>query len=161
VVLWDVADIVSYMNSSRFDPRAEVVLEEELPASVDAAPAAASSAEIKRYVFDQVEIAAEMSASGWVVLSDAFFPGWEATVDGVTTKILRADCALRAVAVPQGSHRVVFRYRPRSVVYGRITCAIGLLAVAAGLVSLRIRRGRSKTRPTGGKPDHTPPSTGV
>lgn len=137
VLLKDSAEIIAYMNSERFDPRREVVLEEEQPAAfvADAAGAAAPSrVTVTRYAFDTVEIAAEMSAPGWVVLSDNFFPGWEATVDGKPARILRANCSLRAVAVSGGSHQLVFNYRPRAITNGRMISAVGLLFITAGIV---------------------------
>lgn len=140
VTLRETTEILSYMNSTRFDPRNEVILEEEQSAAMVTAAAGApapSSAAVSRYSFDTVEIAAEMSAPGWVVLSDSFYPGWEVTTDGKPAEILRADCALRAVAVPGGKHQIVFNYRPRTVIYGRIVCAVGLLSVLAGMIFLR------------------------
>jgi hypothetical protein len=49
---------------------------------------------------------------GYVVVSDSFVPGWTAEVDGQRVDILPVDIAFRAVAVPRGTHSVVFRYRP-------------------------------------------------
>ena len=50
---------------------------------------------------------------GILVLSEAWFPGWVATVDDAPAEILRADYVLRGVALAAGSHRVRFEYRPR------------------------------------------------
>jgi hypothetical protein len=143
VQLRDTAEIIRYMNSGKFDPRAEVILEEppDPAAGAPSAAAAPSRVEIRRYSFDEVEIAAEMSAPGWVVLSDSFFPGWEAAVDGRNTKLLRADGALRAVAVPSGPHAVTFRYRPAAVGRGRLVSLLGFLLAVAGMsYSVRARR---------------------
>jgi len=138
VLLRDTAEIITYMTSQKFDPRREVVLEEEQPAAFVAAAAAGASspsrAEIRNYFHETVEIAAEMSAPGWLVLSDSFFPGWEVEVDGKLARILRADCSLRAVAVPSGTHRVVFTYRPQSIARGRMISAFALLIITAGIM---------------------------
>ncbi|MEE9125585.1 MAG: hypothetical protein V3U11_00445, partial [Planctomycetota bacterium] len=49
---------------------------------------------------------------GYLLLADAYAPGWHAYLDGVSTKVYPADVAMRAVAVPEGVHEVVFRYSP-------------------------------------------------
>jgi len=91
---------------------------------------------------DAVEIEAELSAPGEVVLLDLYDPGWRATVDGRTTPVARANGAFRAVAVPGGRHIVQMRYRPPAAIAGALVSALALTAfvVAAGFCLTR-RRG--------------------
>lgn len=49
---------------------------------------------------------------GFLVVNDCLAPGWTATVDGVSSELLRADYAFRAVPVPAGEHDVLLRYSP-------------------------------------------------
>jgi len=84
---------------------------------------------------DRVELAASLRAPGWVVLSDTFFPGWTATIDGIPTPIHPADLLFRAVPVGPGTHRIVFRYASRAFRLGVILAALGLLA--SGVLLLR------------------------
>ena len=72
-------------------------------------------------------------AAGILVLADLDYPGWKATMDGHPAPILTADGCLRAVALPAGSHRVVFRYRPVSFYAG---AALSLLALGTLLMML-------------------------
>lgn len=44
--------------------------------------------------------------------SDTFYPGWRAFVNGVETKIYRANYTFRAIAVPEGNYHVDFKYEP-------------------------------------------------
>lgn len=71
-------------------------------------------------------------------LSDAYYPGWRASVDGVDTPILRADYAFRAISIPSGSHEVKFYYDPISLKIGFGLTLFGLL------VSFFILRSRAK-----------------
>ncbi len=90
---------------------------------------------LARLVEDAPErVVAEVTASfpGLLVLADLDYPGWVAEEGGRTLPILRADGFFRAVALPAGSHRVVFRYRPTSFYAGAGISVIALL-VALGL----------------------------
>jgi len=100
-------------------------------------PAATGTARILRLDPERIEIDVTASGSGYLVLADTFYPGWQATVDGLSAPIHPADLLLRAVAVPAGDSRVVFAYQPRSFALG--------LAVGGGawllLAGLAVRAG--------------------
>jgi hypothetical protein len=91
-------------------------------------------AEIVGYEAGRVEIRTTSSHPAYLVLSDAFFPGWRASVDGSPVRILRADYAFRAVRVPAGTHEAVFRYAPASFRIGAGLSLLGLLLVGLALV---------------------------
>ncbi|HYN04853.1 MAG TPA: hypothetical protein VE359_20550, partial [Vicinamibacteria bacterium] len=87
-----------------FDPRREIVLPEgpEL-----AAPEGfRGQARVVRETAAGVQLEAELSADGYVVLVDGHDPGWRVRVDGRPAPLLRANVAFRAVAVPAGRHLV-------------------------------------------------------
>lgn len=81
----------------------------------------------------RVVLHAELAADGIVVLNDAWYPGWQAYVDGRETPILPANLMFRAVAVPAGAHEIEFVYRPVSWVAGATVTLLACL-VAAGLL---------------------------
>ncbi len=62
----------------------------------------------------EVDINLTAKKPSLLVLSDSFYPGWEAKIDDVKTEILPANINQRAVIVPEGKHRVVFAYHPFS-----------------------------------------------
>lgn len=109
------------------------------PAGGTAGPAA----RIDRYQAEHVSIRTHDDEPGLLILSDSWFPGWEATVDGERVPVLRVDHALRGVVLPAGEHRVEFRYRPASFRGGALLSVATLVALAgAGLWSVRKKRGR-------------------
>jgi Bacterial membrane protein YfhO len=76
--------------------------------------ASAGQARIVAWQADRVEIETMSEIGGVLVLHDGYYPGWQAQIDGRGTAILRADVLFRAVEVPAGAHRVVFRFVPFS-----------------------------------------------
>jgi Bacterial membrane protein YfhO len=82
---------------------------------------------ITEYSSGHVVIKASTSKSGYLVLSDSFYPGWIASVDGQPAPIDRADYAFRAVMLPQGEHTIVFEFRPFSVMLGAVVSGLSLV----------------------------------
>ena len=92
------------------------------------------------YRASEVELDIDMETPGLVVLSDTFYPGWEAAVDGAPQPIVRANYFARGVFVDRGQHRVVFRYAPDSYRNGW-WISIASLVIAVVLISSPQRRG--------------------
>jgi Bacterial membrane protein YfhO len=119
-----------------FDPRKEVVL--ATAAGVSAVSQPAGHAEIVLLRPDRVEVTAQVTAAGYLVLVDAYDPGWRVSVDGRRQPLLRANIAFRAVALGEGIHDVVFLYRPAAVLWGLALSATAMaLAGGYGLLSRR------------------------
>jgi hypothetical protein len=62
-------------------------------------------------------------AAGTLLLSDTYYPGWKARVDGIRAEIHPFAGAFRAVQVPANAQRVVFTYRPM-LFYGSLAVAL-------------------------------------
>ncbi len=73
-----------------------------------------SNLQVLSYNPNEIRIATQADGQGLLFLSDTYYPGWKAYVDGKETEILRADYAFRAVVVPQGDHKITFIYNPFS-----------------------------------------------
>lgn len=56
--------------------------------------------------------------AGWLVISDVWYPGWLAWVDGAPAQLLQADYLFRVIEIPEGKHRVAVVYRPKSFEFG-------------------------------------------
>ena len=85
----------------------------------------------------RVVVSASTGAPAWLVLTDTWFPGWRARLDGADVAVQRADHAFRAVALPPGRHEVEFAFTPRGL---RPGVAISLAALAIVGVLLLPRR---------------------
>ncbi|MCL4390458.1 MAG: YfhO family protein [Patescibacteria group bacterium] len=128
-VVADPAKIISRLYDKNFDYRHNLILERD-PGVKDLA---SGSAQIVSYQPEQVTINTDSSGPSLLFLSDAYFPGWQATVNGRPTEVLRADYALRAVVVPPGPNTVIFTYDPLSFKVGLIISLFSLLCLG-GLV---------------------------
>jgi hypothetical protein len=118
--------------------RTRVLITERAAASADGrSPGTPANVEmlVNQPTDQEWDIAAPSDA--YLVIADAYYPGWNAYVDGAPEALRRADLALRAVPVPAGRHRVSVRYEPRSV---QIGLAISMAATLLTLVALVLTR---------------------
>ncbi len=128
----DDADMQRTLHGGTADLAREVLLEHDLPEAERPQESAAPGAvRVQHYRDMFVQLRVRADARSLLVISDAYYPGWIATVDGARVPIRRADFALRAVAVPAGDHIVEFEYRPWSVTLGAATSASTALALGA------------------------------
>jgi uncharacterized membrane protein YfhO len=77
-----------------------------------------------------------------LVLSDNYYPGWKAAVDGAPTIITKANVTMRAVRVPAGEHVVSFDFAPTTLTVSIYMSLAALVIVAGALVSIEIRKRR-------------------
>jgi len=76
-----------------------------------------------------------------VVLSQAYYPAWRATVGESPAVLWRANLGFQALQVPPGHHRVILRYSDTLFRIGGGISALALLS--CGLRLWFIRRGKS------------------
>jgi uncharacterized membrane protein YfhO len=119
--------VLQMLASEDFNPLQEVVLDRSL--NFKTGDNSRARAQIVDYTDRRVTAQASLDRDGILVLSDSFYPGWHAYVDGKEAEILRANLFFRAVPLLAGNHVVEFRYEPRSF---KVGLAISLLT-AAGL----------------------------
>lgn len=149
---WEVLPdhrLLSRLASSDFNVWTTALLEGPLPAEQAAAlegapPEPASAAEVTQYGTHRVEVRAEMTSAGLLVLSDVYYPGWCVTVDGAAAEVLRVNYALRGVFLDEGVHHVVFRFVPKGLYVGLAIATSTLLGVFA--VNLWLGRRSYETR---------------
>ncbi len=75
---------------------------------------------------DEMVVDTKTDSDGFLYCADTFYPGWRAYVDGMETNIYRANLAYRAIFVPEGAHRIMFRYVPRSFYAGLMITLFGV-----------------------------------
>jgi hypothetical protein len=106
--------IIDEILSGATDIRETVILEEEpvrQHMSNDcAAGNSVKSAYIENYQPTRITIKTQSNCNSYVVLSDVYYPGWVAYVDGKKSPIYRANYTFRAIPITGGEHEVVLKY---------------------------------------------------
>ncbi len=131
-------DPAAALSDPGYDPGREVLLDDP-PASARAdrpprhEPEAAGEGEatLVEESPERLSVRVRASRPGFVVLADAYAPGWRATLDGRSVPVLRADGLFRAIEAPPGEHVVAMIYRPASVTLGLLLGGLGLLVSGA------------------------------
>jgi uncharacterized membrane protein YfhO len=86
---------------------------------------------------NKVEIKVASTEAGWLVLSDSWYPGWQAEVDDVPVDLYRANYLFKAVRIPEGEHWVEFTYRPFSFILGGTISLFSWILIGAFLWILK------------------------
>ncbi|HKO99191.1 MAG TPA: YfhO family protein [Pyrinomonadaceae bacterium] len=92
-----------------------------------------ASAKVMHLSDTVMEVQTSSANPTFLVTSDVYYPGWQASVDGKMTEIHRTNYALRGVEVPAGVHTVRFEFRPKSFYYGLGVSMLSILVLAAAL----------------------------
>lgn len=135
-VISDDSALLNRLFDPSFDARQTVLLEESPTEKI--APGAAGRITSVAYNALSVVAHVEADAPVFFVLTDTWYPGWLARIDGKEVPIYRANYTFRAIAVPQGAHEIAFSYEPRSV---RVGLLISLASLIVWLFVVKYSRG--------------------
>jgi hypothetical protein len=140
VVLESVDERLKTIAKGPWDPRRTVILE-AYPNEVPPVPTEASAgmAQVLAKKPGYYEIEAQNGADAYLVLSEAYYPGWEAEVDGRPVEVLPANHLIQTIRLPAGKHRARFHYHSHLLGLGFAVAALAAL-VPVGLLVHRHRR---------------------
>jgi Bacterial membrane protein YfhO len=127
-------------SAEEFDPRRTALLEvdsKELPHLPGGEIAPGSVARITNYEPNGLRIETQAPTATVLMVSEIFYPGWEATVDGQRAPIQLADFLLRGVVLPAGQHTIEMRYVAPAARNGAIISALTLAILGALLLIAR------------------------
>jgi hypothetical protein len=113
-----------------FDARRTALIEGPV-ALEPLAEGAPETAQVLGVAPNRMELEVDAHSRGLLVLSENYYPGWRATVDGQSAPIYRVDSALRGLVVPRGRSHVVLRYAPASVYWGGLLTSMAFLGTLA------------------------------
>ncbi len=99
---------------------------------------------IEEYQDQNVRLAVNSPSKSFLFLSDTFYPGWNAYVNGKKTKIYQTNLAFRGIVVPKGQYTVEFKYEPKSFKTGLLISAFSMLILLL-IIFLPKLRNKSNT----------------
>jgi hypothetical protein len=127
-------DAIRRLRAPGFDPRTEAVVE-----GAGVATAGAGRVRTLRYEPRAVTLETGAAAPSFLVTSEAWYPGWSATVDGRAQALTLTNAAFRGVAVPAGRHIVAMRFDP-PVLWRSALVSLFALAALIGCCAVRDNR---------------------
>ncbi len=137
----DMAAAVEAIRSDEFDPvREAVVVGDSLPGLSGSEGNGAAT--VQSYAADRMTLDVRADGDGLLVMSEVWYPGWRATVNGAETPVLAVNGGLRGVAVPAGNSTVEMTFEPQPWRLGLAAAAVGLLLLGAWVVVGLVRRRR-------------------
>jgi hypothetical protein len=125
------AALLRRLQAPGFRPGREALVEGARP------PAGSGTVRLVRDDPEHVDLRADMSRRGLVVLNDSLRDGWSVHVDGAEAKPIRVNSVVRGVTVPAGAHTVSWTYRVPGLLLSLVVFVLALLAAAAWFVAIR------------------------
>lgn len=126
--------IINTMFGKNFDLRHNIVLEKNIgKLRTSKSP---GDVRITDYTANRIKISVSAKSKSLLFLSEVYYPGWVALIDGRQTNIYRSDYVFRAIVIPAGIHKVEFVYNPLSFKLGVYSAFLGLLLIFSTMFCL-------------------------
>jgi hypothetical protein len=128
-----------------FDPRSTILLEKvptrflELKRKPDL-PNLESAVRVISYENNRIALEVDTPEAAFLFMSEAYYPGWRAYVDGRQEEILRADYFFRAIPVGPGSHRIEVVCEPSSFKFGLMISLLTIISLLGATVISCIKK---------------------
>ena len=137
-------ETLAYMKSDPYDPKKSVILEKEdtahrSPGNLHKGPLVASCT-VTGYASDRITLKTKSDSAGYLVLSEIFYPGWTAKVDGRKAEVLRGNYLFRVIPLEKGEHEVTVCFVSWPFRVGGMISLVTLVGSVCLLWLLRRRR---------------------
>jgi hypothetical protein len=113
-----------------FDPKSMVLLEKEVEGFDCSQKRTIDNKDLVKidsYKSNSVDLTIHSNSNQFLFMSDSFYPGWKALIDGKETEILRGNYLFRAIPVSPGKHQIRFKYDPLSFKLGLMVTSFSVL----------------------------------
>lgn len=138
--------VAAVRGATRFDPRREALLEDCAGCTRTVRAGAAGVVRGERRKGGEVTLDVVADRAAALVVSEAWFRGWRASVDGHPARVMRADGLLLGVLIPPGPHQVRLHYVAPGATTGAAISTLFLLSFAVVPAGALVRRRRVSAR---------------
>jgi hypothetical protein len=132
--------VLPLLAGGTVDYRQTAVVEHAVEGLAPSADASGDRVEIASYGPERIRLDVDSASGGLVVLSEAFYPGWNAYIDGKRADAVRVDYLLRGVVVPAGAHVIEWRFESRSLTIGTLISGMTAAALIVVCIGAPFRR---------------------
>jgi hypothetical protein len=124
-----------------FDPRKTVILDREPGIALAGPSSDTASVEVTLFTPERITVHVDTPDNAILSLAQVQYPGWQASLNGNPTSILRAYGALSAIAVPAGEHELELIFDPVSYQIGAVLSLLTWLSlvILSGIGLIRRR----------------------
>jgi len=146
--------VIETLSDPLFDVRKEAVVEEPLKLNTGGNCRDYSEPRIVEYLPNRIRLLTENDCPSLLVLSDTYYPGWEAEIKNSATgetidrEAIRVNYCFMGVPVPAGSNEVTFEFNPQSfrkgLMISLITALTGVIILVVSLLARKIDKGLRK-----------------
>lgn len=117
-------EALQYLLSPNFDPRESFASSEfSHPKQINN-----TSTSFDNYSDQNFALSVFTEKESPLIVSNAFYPGWQAFIDGNKTNIYKANFMFQSIIIPQGNHKIEFKFQSQSFYNGLYVSTVGLIA---------------------------------
>ena len=120
--------ILNYMNSLQYDHRGEVVVTDKEFSRFTGGGGRSGNVQVSKYKNNRIELDVNTDREAILWMSEIWYPAWKATVNGNKTAVHRANHSFRAIIVPAGQSKVVFKFDSMAFNAGALISLLTLIA---------------------------------
>jgi hypothetical protein len=134
--------ILQYMKSDEFEPRRTVVFSKKPNHGLllgDTNRPFIAHCEVLNHRASEIRFRVSCNQPAYLVMSEIWYPGWVAFVDGEESEVMCGNYLFRVVPVKEGNHEVTVRFVSRPF---RVGAVVSFLALILSLYFIVIKRKR-------------------
>jgi hypothetical protein len=140
-------EILQFMKSDQFNPRETVVLEQTGERKNSRKPATEPlvwDCSVLDYGYELISLKASVNQPGYLVLSEIYYPGWYATVDGKKAEVLRGNYMFRVIPLEGGTHEIRLTFISWPFRFGALLSVLAILITAGVIMGRRGKAGNAR-----------------